>query len=57
VVNKHKGKGVLIGDTWALNENKKILSRKVIAERTQDGGETLKITIKSSSVGTGADRQ
>jgi hypothetical protein len=57
VVNKHKGKGVLIGDTWALNENKKILSRKVIAERTQDGGETLKITIKSSSAGTAADRQ
>lgn len=37
VADKDKGKGVLINDPRVLDVNKKILSWKVIAERTLDG--------------------
>jgi hypothetical protein len=47
VTYNDKGKGILIDDPRVLDENKKIVSRKVIVEKTLDGGETLKITIKS----------
>lgn len=47
VADNDKGKGILIDDPRVLDENKKIVSRKVIVEKTLDGGETLKITIKS----------
>jgi hypothetical protein len=49
VVDKEKRKGILIGDPRVLDENRKILSWEVVAEKTSDGGETLKITIKSSN--------
>jgi hypothetical protein len=51
VADKEKGEGILIGDPRVTNENKKNPFRKVITEKTPDGGETLKITITSSSVG------
>ena len=49
MADKEKGKGILIDDPRVLNENSKILSREVVAEKMPDGGETLKITIKSSN--------
>jgi hypothetical protein len=49
VADKGKRKGVIIGNTRILDENNKIVYWKVIAERRLDGGETLKITIMSSS--------
>jgi hypothetical protein len=49
VADKEKRKGILIGDPRVLDENRKILSWEVVAEKTSDGGETLKITIKSSN--------
>jgi hypothetical protein len=48
VADKDKGKGIIIGDPQVLDENRKILSREVVA-KTLDGGETLKITIKSAN--------
>jgi hypothetical protein len=47
VTDNDKGKGILIDDPRVLDENKKIVLRKVIVEKTLDWGETLKITIKS----------
>jgi hypothetical protein len=49
VAEKDKGKSVLIGDPRVPDENKEALYRKVIVERTPDGGEMLKITIGSSN--------
>jgi hypothetical protein len=49
VFNKEKRKGISVGDPWILDENRKILSREVIIYKTLDGGETPKITIKSSN--------
>jgi hypothetical protein len=49
VVDKEKGKGILISDPQVLDENRKILSREVITKKMTDGGEMLKITIKSSN--------
>lgn len=51
VANKFKGKGVLIGDPPVPNLNMMILSREVVVEKTPDGGETMKVTIKSSNIG------
>jgi hypothetical protein len=39
----------LIGDPQVPNESKGTISRKVIADRTSDERETLKITIISSN--------
>jgi hypothetical protein len=49
VVDKDKGKGALIGDPRVPDESKETISRKVVAEKKPNGGETLKITIKSSN--------
>jgi hypothetical protein len=54
--DKGKGKEVIIGDAQKANENNKISCRKVVAEETPDGGETLKVTITTSNVG-GKHRQ
>jgi predicted nucleic acid-binding protein len=51
VANTDKCKGIITGDPRALNENTKICSWEVVAKRTLDGGETLKIIIKSTDVG------
>jgi hypothetical protein len=53
--DKGKGKEIIIGDTREANENSKISCRKVVAEKTLDGGETLKVTITTS--GTGGQAQ
>jgi hypothetical protein len=50
-IDKGKGKEIIIGDPQEANENAKISCRKVVVEKTPDGGETLKITITASSVG------
>jgi hypothetical protein len=42
-VDKNKGKIVVISNPRVLNEDKSVLSREVVAEKTPDGGETLKI--------------
>jgi hypothetical protein len=46
--NKEKGKEVIIGDARKADENNKISCRKVVAKKTPDGGETLKVTITTS---------
>jgi hypothetical protein len=53
--DKEKGKEVIIGNTQEANERNKISCRKVVAEKTPDGGETLKVTITTS--GTGGQEQ
>jgi hypothetical protein len=50
VADKGMGKEVIIGNTREAEENIKVSSRKVMAEKTLDGGETLKITITTSNV-------
>jgi hypothetical protein len=45
MADKGKGKEVIIDDARKANENNKISCRKVEAEKTTDGGETLKVTI------------
>ena len=42
-----KGKNVVIGDPRPMNANDKILAREVVKEKTDDGKDTLKITIKA----------
>jgi hypothetical protein len=40
-----KGKEIIIGNVREADGNHKISCRKVVAEKTPDGGETLKVTI------------
>jgi hypothetical protein len=49
VADKGKGKEVIIGNARKADENNKNSCRKVVAERTPDGGETLKVTITTSN--------
>jgi hypothetical protein len=49
--DKGKGKGIIIGDPREADENTKISCRKVVAEKTPNGDETLKITITASNAG------
>jgi hypothetical protein len=49
--DKEKGKEVIIGNVWEADENNKTSCRKVVAEKTPDGGETLKVTITTSGTG------
>jgi hypothetical protein len=51
VADNDKGKGIFISHPRVFDESKKILSKKVVAEKMPDGGETRKITIKSSNDG------
>jgi hypothetical protein len=46
--DKGKDKEVIIGNAREADGNNKISCRKVVAEKTPDGGETLKVTIKTS---------
>jgi hypothetical protein len=39
VTDKDKGKGIIVGALQILDENKKNLSREVVAEKTPDEGE------------------
>jgi hypothetical protein len=52
---KGKGKEIIIGNAREADGNHKISCRKVVAEKTPDGGETLKVTITTS--GTGGQAQ
>jgi hypothetical protein len=38
MADKGKDKEVIIGDAWKADENNKISCRKVVAEKTLDGG-------------------
>jgi hypothetical protein len=49
--DKEKGKEVVIGNAREADENNKISCRKVVAEKTPDGGETPKVTITTSDTG------
>jgi hypothetical protein len=49
--DKGKGKEVIIGDAQKVDENNKISCRKIVAEKTSDEWETLKITITTSNTG------
>jgi hypothetical protein len=46
--DKGKDKEIVIGNAREADENHKIFCRKVVAEKTPDGGETLKVTITTS---------
>ncbi len=48
-----KDKEIIIGNAREADGNHKISCRKVVAEKTLDGGETLKVTIMTSSTGGG----
>ena len=48
-----KGKNVVIGDPRPMNVNDKILAREVVKEKTSDGEQTLKITIRAPRLGWG----
>jgi hypothetical protein len=50
-----KGKETIIGDAKKADGDCKVFCRKVVAEKTPDGGETLKVTITAS--GTGGKRR
>jgi hypothetical protein len=56
MADKGKGKEVIIGDARNAYKNNKNSCRKVVTERTPDGGETLKVTITTSNTG-GRHRQ
>jgi hypothetical protein len=49
--DKGKDKEISIGNTREADGNHKISCRKVVVEKTPDGGETLKVTITTSSAG------
>jgi hypothetical protein len=49
--DKGKGKETIIGNTKEADEGRKVSCGKVVAEKTPDGGETLKVTITASSTG------
>jgi len=46
-----KGKNIVIGDPRPMNVSDKILAREVVKEKTDDGKDTLKITIRNSRLG------
>jgi hypothetical protein len=48
---KGKGNEVIFDDARKADENNKNSCRRVVAERTPDGGETLKVTITTSNAG------
>jgi hypothetical protein len=49
--DKGKDKEVIIGNAREADGNNKMSCRKVVAEKTPDGGETLKMTITNSGTG------
>ena len=46
-----KGKNVIIGEERQKNVNDKILAREAVLEKTPDGKESLKITLRASRPG------
>ena len=51
MADKGKGKETIIGNAKKADGDCKVSCRKVVAEKTPDGGETLKVTITASSTG------
>jgi hypothetical protein len=51
--DKGKDKEIIIDNAREADGNHKISCRKVVAEKTPDGGETLKVTITTSNTGGG----
>jgi hypothetical protein len=49
--DKGKEKEIIIGNAREADGNQKISCRKVVSEKTPDGGETLKVTITTPSAG------
>jgi hypothetical protein len=49
--DKGKDKELIIDNTREADGNHKISCRKVVAEKTPDGGETIKVTITTSDTG------
>jgi hypothetical protein len=49
--DKGKDKEIIIGNAREADGNHKISCRKVVAEKTPDGGETLKVTITTPALG------
>jgi hypothetical protein len=49
--DKGKDKEIIIGNAREADGNQKISCRKVVAEKTPDGGETLKVTIMTPDAG------
>jgi hypothetical protein len=49
--DKGKVKETIIDNTKEADKGRKVSCRKVVAEKTPDGGETLKVTITASSTG------
>jgi hypothetical protein len=49
--DKGKDKEIIIDNAREADGNHKIYCRKVVAKKTPDGGETLKVTITTSSAG------
>ena len=56
IVDKGEDKKIIISDLREADENTKISCRKLVEEKTSDGGEILKITITTSNIG-GRHRQ
>jgi hypothetical protein len=46
-----KGKNMVIGENRTITADENILSREVVVEKTTDGKESLKITIKAPTLG------
>jgi hypothetical protein len=51
IADKGKGKETIIGNAKEADGDRKVSCRKVVPEKTPDGGETLKVTITASSTG------
>jgi hypothetical protein len=49
--DKEKGKEIIIGKAREVDGNHRTSCRKVVPEKTSDGGETLKVTITASGTG------
>jgi hypothetical protein len=50
-VEATKGRNVVISEKCTITTDEKILSREVVVEKTVDGKESLKITIKAPILG------
>jgi hypothetical protein len=44
------GKNVIIGEKCTITTDEKVLSREVVVEKTTDGKQSLKITIKAPTL-------
>jgi hypothetical protein len=51
MADKDNEKCFVVGKPRVLNDGMRVLSRKVVTEKTPDGGETLKFIIRSEGAG------